>query len=188
VRRPRDSALLTALPPAGVLGCVVTNGEMDDGTYMQQYMADASANAELLRRMNEKYGPEQMLELVRSTGIIDGDDDEDPGEERVAAALLSAGYRKTAMLCELDAVVLQAELKEQGVDLRPIVVRTLINQILIDPHVAYYRDLRELATSRSMSAARSASRRPGQQGVATGRGRPFLVSESPYDMHEDDAS
>ena len=100
---------------------------MDDGTYMQQYMAGASANAELLRRMNEKCGPEQMLELVRSTGVIDGDDDEDPGEERVAAALLSAGYRKTAMLCELDAVVLQAELKEQGVDLRPIVVRTLIH-------------------------------------------------------------
>ena len=64
MRRPRDSALLTALPPAGVLGCVVTNGEMDDGTYMQQYMADASANAELLRRMNGAYGPGQMLELA----------------------------------------------------------------------------------------------------------------------------
>ena len=79
---------------------------MDDSEELyQRYVALANVNAEMLSRMSKNYGPEELAQMVRATGVVPED-----AVSAVATALMGAGYENTATLADMDAAELRREL------------------------------------------------------------------------------
>ena len=77
----------------------------DQDRQVQMFIAQASTNADMLRRFSVEYGPEELVAMVRATGAV-----AESEAESVAAALGAAGYTNTVLLADLDAKELRTEL------------------------------------------------------------------------------
>ena len=136
-----------------------------------QFITQASANADLLRKLSQGHGPGEPAELVRSAGAV-----AEEGVESVAAALVAAGYANTATLVELDAAELRKLLKGQVKELKPPVVRST----MVSPTVLGYAQVREgIADASVLLSEGRASRRGSQRGMASESARRSRVVGGP---------
>ena len=186
--RAGESQLQPLAIPSGIPRSRGNEIMEDQDRQVQMFIAQASTNADMLRRFSVEYGPEELVAMVRATGAV-----AESEAESVAAALGAAGYTNTALLADLDAKELRTELQEQGKELAAPVVRTLVRNVMLSTNVLGYSEIRAgiadaaVNLSEGRQSRRGSLRRMASMSASAGRAR--VTSESPpraRDEHDEE--